>query len=114
MKHLSLLVLTTLGVSACASGSWPSGANSSILSDTPDYFLVVDPTTGAMSEPVGPACRNPMADPRDGTRLTLVRSNAGFGDYQLVGQRRYGLEGNQLLRINCSDGRPVGATAGAP
>ena len=75
--------------------------------------FLVGAATGAASEPSGTACRSPLTDPRDGTRLTLVRSNAGLGDYQPDNQR-YGLAANQLLRINCSDGRPVGATIAAP
>jgi len=113
MKNLSMAFLAPLFVAACASTGWPTEANPSVISDTPDHFLVVDPATGATAEPSGPACRNPMKDPRDGMRLALVRSNAGFGDYQPE-TRRYGLVGTQLLRINCSDGRPVGATAGTP
>jgi hypothetical protein len=113
MKTLSIAVFASLSLAACASTSWPTEANSSVISDTPGHFLVIDGATGNTSEPSGPACRNPMTDPRDGTRLTLVRSNAGFGDYQPDTQR-YGLVGNQLLRINCNDGRPVGATTGAP
>jgi hypothetical protein len=113
MKSLSIAVPASLFLAACASTGWPTEANSSVVYDTPDHFLVVEAATGATSEPSGPACRSPMSDPRNGTRLTLVRSNAGFGDYQPETQR-YGLVGNQLLRINCSDGRPVGATAGSP
>ena len=113
MRALRIAVLATLPLAACVSTSWPTAANSSAISDTPDHFLVVEIATGTTSEPSGPACRSPMTDPRDGTRLTLIRSNAGFGDYQLD-TPRYGLVANQLLRINCSNGRPVGAVAGPP
>ena len=112
MKSLSIAVSASLFLASCASTSWPTEADPSIVSDAPDHFLVLE-ASGATSEPSGPACRSPMTDPRNGTRLALVRSKAGFGDYQPDTQR-YGLVGNQLLRINCSDGRPVGATAGAP
>ena len=113
MKALSIAVLVTLSLAACASTSWPTEANSFAISDTPDHFLVVETATGTTSEPSGPACRSPMTDPRDGTRLTLIRSSAGLGDYQ-PDTPRYGLVANQLLRINCSNGRPVGSVAGAP
>jgi len=53
-----------------------------------------------------------LVDPRDGTRLTLIRSNSGFGDYQ-PDRPRYGLTGDLLIRVNCSNGLPVGATPGA-
>ena len=108
-----LLVVLGFSLCACASVSWPTSADPSAISDTPDHFLVLDTATGQSSEPSGPACRNPLVDPRDGTRLTLVRSVSGFGDYQ-PDQPRYGLSGDQLLRINCGNGRPVGATSGAP
>ena len=110
MKQWSIGVLASLALAACASTGWPSAADPSVVSGTPDHFLVVDVATGATSAPTGPACRNPLADPRDGTRLTLVRSQAGFGDYR-TDTPRYGLAGDQLLRIDCSNGRPVGATA---
>ena len=113
MKTLSLGVFASFLLAACASTSWPTESDSSVVTDTPDHFLVVEAATGTTSEPSGTACRSPMTDPRDGTRLTLVRSNAGFGDYRPDNQR-YGLTDNQLLRINCSNGRPVGATTGAP
>ena len=113
MKTLSIVIFASVSLAACASTSWPTEANSSVISDTPDHFLVLEGDTGGTSEPSGPPCRNPMTDPRDGTRLALVRSSGGFGDYQ-PDRQRYGLTGRQLLRINCSNGRPVGATTGAP
>ena len=113
MKAVLLVASSALLLASCASVSWPASADPSLISDTPDHFLVVDMATGASSEPTGPACRNPLVDPRDGARLTLVRSSSGFGDYR-PDKPRYGLAGDQLLRINCSNGRPVGAPPGAP
>jgi hypothetical protein len=110
MKAMGVLVVLSLSLSACASTGWPNQVDASTVSDAPDHFLVLDTATGARSEPSGPACRSPMVDARDGTRLTLVRSSAGFGDYQTESSR-YGLTGDRLLRIDCSNGRPVGLTA---
>ena len=67
---------------------------------------------GALSEPrESGACRNPMVDPRDGTRLTLVQSQRGgsgqVGDYR-VPEGRYGVGTRELLRLDCGSGRPVG------
>lgn len=67
---------------------------------------------GALSEPrESGACRNPMVDPRDGTRLTLVQSQRGgsgqVGDYR-VPEGRYGVGTGELLRLDCGSGRPVG------
>jgi hypothetical protein len=113
MKIAGVAIFASLLLAACASTSWPTEANSSVISDIPDHFLVVETATGTNSEPSGTTCRNPMVDPRDGTRLTLIRSNGGFGDYQPDTQR-YGLAGNQLFRINSMAGRPVPAPAGSP
>jgi hypothetical protein len=109
MQLTGMAVLLTLALAGCASTGWPASANPSGMSGTPDRFLVVDAATGNTSEPSGPACRSPMADPRDGARLTLVRSSGGFGDYQLDGLR-YGLTANELLRLDCSNGQAVGVT----
>jgi len=108
-----LLVASSALLASCASVSWPTSADPSLISDTPDHFLVLDLVTGERSDPAGPVCRNPLVDPRDGTRLTLIRSSSGFGDYQ-PGKPRYGLTGDQLIRVNCNNGLPVGATSGAP
>lgn len=56
---------------------------------------------------VGRACNNPMLDPRDQTRLTLVRSAGGQGDYE-VPQGRYGVGSGELLRLECGSGRVIG------
>lgn len=76
--------------------------------DVPEHFVVGVPGT---AEPAalhrGDACRNPMVDPRDGTRLRLVRSTAGEGDYAAP-EGRYGLRGKELLRLRCSTGEVVG------
>lgn len=113
MKRIGLATFVPFALVACASTSWPSRVDSPNIYGVPDHFLVVDAATGATSEPSDAACRNPMADPRDATRLTLIRSNAGFGDYQPE-TPSYGLGEDQLLRINCRDGTPVGVTTGAP
>lgn len=98
-------------LASCASVGWPETVDPSLLTDTPDHFLVVEPATGATAEPTGPACRNPLVDPRDGSRLVLVRSMSGFGDYQPEAPR-YGLPVGYLIRVDCNNGRPLGATRG--
>jgi hypothetical protein len=112
MKAVLILALSSVLLVSCASGSRPTAADPSSISDTPDRFLVLDVATGTRSEPSGPACRSPLVDPRDGTRLILVRSSSGFGDYRPE-TPRYGLADNQLLRIDCDSGGPVGATPDA-
>ena len=109
MKILRTALLGSLALASCAGMSWPTRIDSSAITNTPDHFLVVDSDTCKLTEPSGDACRNPLADPGDGTRLTLIRSIADYGDYQ-PDRPAYGLTGSQLQRIHCSDGRPVGAT----
>lgn len=75
--------------------------------DAPDEFLVGFPNSTATETPSpGGACRNPMVDPRDGTRLTLIRSSNGRGEYEAAG--RYGLAAGELLRLDCGTGSPLG------
>jgi len=77
--------------------------------DTPDRFLVIE---GDLSRPAraSEGCRNPMVDPRDGTRLTLIRSASGQGDYS-VPTGRYGVSDGALLRLNCATGEVVGVVS---
>ena len=72
--------------------------------DVPDHFLVGShsDTTTSVPRP-GEGCRNPMMDPRDGTRLILVRSSEGLGDYEAP-EGRYGVGGGELLRLDCGTG----------
>lgn len=103
---LALLCLT--GCVTQGSVNQQSVTDPSALRDLPDHFLVGTHTDASTSEPrAGENCRNPMVDPRDGTRLTLVRSGQGRGDYD-VPESRYGIGARQLLRLDCATGRVVG------
>lgn len=54
------------------------------------------------------ACNSPMIDPRDQTEIRLVRSwGQGLGDYE-VPNGRYGVQSDELLRINCNTGTIMG------
>ena len=76
--------------------------------DVPDHFLVGTIDGEATTEPeAGQGCRNPMVDPRDGTRLRLVRSGEAWGDYA-VPAGRYGVGEGELLRLSCATGRVIG------
>lgn len=78
------------------------------LRDVPPAFLVGTPDGGPLTAPTpDPACRNPMVDPRDGTRLVLDRSADGQGDYR-VPEGRYGVPAGGWLRLDCTTGRPLG------
>ena len=57
--------------------------------------------------PLSEIVRNPMIDPRDGTRIVLVRSSEGRGYYRVpVG--RYGVHPGELLLLECGTGRVIG------
>ncbi len=105
MKQKALF-LALLCLTGCATQR--PVADASGLRDLPDHFLVGTHTGASTSEPSpGDGCRNPMVDPRDGTRLTLVRSEGGRGDYQ-VPEGQYGVDRRHLLRLDCASGRAVG------
>lgn len=75
---------------------------------TPDHFLVGAIEGVGTSEPVADGrCHSPMVDPADGTKLVMDRAEKGYGDY-LVPAGRYGVGGDEVLRIECATGRPVG------
>ncbi|HEX2167618.1 MAG TPA: hypothetical protein VHG09_10345 [Longimicrobiales bacterium] len=100
-----------LFAAACAvSSTFPT--NPPILrpaDDPPAQFLTAEGAAGVEN-----ACRNPLIDPRDQTRLRLVRSGSvggsHHGDYD-VPDGRYGTGPNELLRIDCGTGRAVGIVA---
>ena len=111
---LATALLLVLSGCAVSSGStYPADAPARAASGTPDHFMVgtLEPG-GALGEPrESGACRNPMVDPRDGTRLTLVQSQRGeagqVGDYR-VPDGRYGVGAGELLRLDCGSGRAIG------
>jgi hypothetical protein len=83
------------------------------LKTTPD--TIERPATGAPATfvrgdglpNVNTACLTPMLDQRDNTTVELVRSRNGQGDYR-VPAGKYGVGGNELLRIDCTTGVPKG------
>jgi hypothetical protein len=99
-----ILVAALAGCSATHHG----GANAMISPaiDTPTHFLV-EGSGGKTEEPAPGKCRNPMIDPRDGTRIALERSSEDRGYYRVpVG--RYGVRRGELLLIECGTGRVIG------
>lgn len=106
MRGMVWLFTATL-LCACASTPRSERAPVAILKDDPEHFLVLDPANGAMSQPTGPECRSPLVDPRDNTRLLLMRSAGGIGDYQ-VAPLHYGMHEHQWLRVRCADGKALG------
>ena len=93
-------------LSGCAWGL--RAADADALRDVPDHFLVGGLPGEANTEPVAEqGCRNPMVDPRDGTRLALDQSANGRGDYR-VPAGRYGVPAGGRLRLDCATGRALG------
>lgn len=69
--------------------------------DVPAYF---ESPIGIPDERV---CKSPLTDPRDGTKISFIRSVWPMADYE-VPSGKYGVESNELLRVNCETGEVVG------
>jgi len=112
-RRMIVLAIAALGIAAvagCASTGTSQMTESPVRAalDVPDYFVVGESEGTATTMPApGTGCRSPMVDPRDGTRLTLVRSIEGVGDYE-VAHWLYGVEPGEVLRIDCATGRAIG------
>ena len=104
-------VAYAVALAGCATGRGAFPPESAVrpAQQLPDRFVVEgaagEPTTS--STPGSRACRSPLVDARDGTRLRLVRSQEGRGDYEVSGER-YGLGTGDLLRIDCTTNSAVG------
>ena len=112
MSRVAVAVLMLLAAVACAGRRAPADAASFLraASDTPDHFVVGAHDGNATSEPgAAPSgeCRSPLVDPRDGTKLTLVWSSGGHGEYEVL-PGRYGVGNGEVLRVDCATGRALG------
>lgn len=102
---LASLALLAAGVAACATGGRLSG---DFPPDTAARPATYAPAAFEFAAPAsGSTCRNPATDPRDATRIVLVRAAGGRGDYA-VPANRYGVERDQLLRLDCASGAVIG------
>lgn len=77
---------------------------------TPDRFIAPD-----SGRTTAPTCFVILADPRDDTRLELVRSTEVvgrspryMGDYAVTPAGRYGVDSRELLRVDCEARRAIG------
>jgi hypothetical protein len=100
MTRPAALVLAAVLLAGCGVTRFPSDMEMRLSSDAPDQFLFERPLDREN-------CLSPAIDPADGTRLTLERSRDGRGDYA-VPPGRYGSRADELLRISCATGRPIG------
>jgi hypothetical protein len=80
----------------------------------PDRF-VADSAWPPVTAP-GPTCTAHLRDPRAGVRLALMWSawttGTGatlVGDYEVAPVGSYGLRANELLRLDCTNGRAQGS-----
>ena len=105
LAALGVLVMVSLAGCAAKQASTHPGSQGS-AADLPDHFMT-STAAGPVEPQPGGTCRNPLVDPRDETRLTLIRSAHGRGDYEPE-PLRYGLKEDQLLRVDCATGRAVG------
>ena len=104
-----------LAAAACAPAHQTTGGTASpssgplrVPAGTPEHFLVGEIDGTKTSPPAaGAGCKSPMVDPRNGLKLTLVRSSEGQGDYD-VPSGKYGVSADEVLRIDCATGRAVG------
>jgi len=102
-----VIALALLALGACATANWQLASPRDAV-DVPARFEPVD--AGLRLTPgdtlAGSGCLSPLVDPRDGTRISFIRS-ADVGDYEVEGGR-YGVGSGELLRIECNTGRVIG------
>ncbi len=115
-RHKSSLMTAWCGVVGCLGLAVSAGCSSTnaetntvrLAIDVPGHFVIGEHDGPAIAEPIGSAeCRNPMVDPRDGTRIVLVRSSGGEGDYEAP-PGRYGVSKGEVLRLDCATGETIG------
>ncbi len=93
------------GACATAVGNMPSDDAARTLRDGPVLLA------GAVAADRSGACQTPVRDPSSGVVLTLVRSSLGRGDYRPAPVDAYGLRVTELVRVECRNGRVVGAVS---
>jgi hypothetical protein len=108
VKRLTLALAALALFAGCASSHHGSGWNPAIQPaiDVPTHFLILG-RGNKTEEPAPGQCRSPMIDPRDGTRIVLVRSMEGRAYYR-VPAGRYGVRPGELLLVECGTGRVIG------
>ena len=108
MRRIAAVMAIVAAIAGCSSSYHHGGSSAAIqpAMDVPSHFLVAG-RDGKTEEPAPGQCRNPMIDPRDGTRITLERSTEGRGFYK-VPTGRYGVRPGELLLIECGTGRVIG------
>ncbi len=108
VERTAMILVAPLLLVACASSDFGLDQNARLPEDAPNRFMVgeINEETTREATP-GEGCRSPMVDPRNGTRLQLIRSSRDQGDYS-VPNGKYGANEGELLRLNCESGEVVG------
>lgn len=107
MKFFRNWVYTGFFLVLISCGTVPPFADKPIREaiDVPDNFV-----TKPGVEFEEKSCKSPLIDPRDDIEIILVESLEGMGDYR-VPSGKYGVEANELLRIDCKTGKVIGIVA---
>jgi hypothetical protein len=109
-RGLRPLLVGALLVAGCGT-SRPWALTPRPAEGLPEQFVPVGAPAGAAR------CMVHLKDPRDDTRLDLIRSAAvtdgagspsQLGDYAVLSAGRYGVGPNELLRVDCDSGRAIG------
>ena len=102
MSRRFVLILLLVG---CAHTQADTDSELRSASDTPPAFVTED------GVPPVQTCNTTIIDPRDQTRLRLIRSaiigGAYRGDYDAP-DGKYGVRRDELLRVDCATGETVG------
>lgn len=103
------LLVTSSACAALSGSTYPESSPARAAQDTPERFVSEDLPPGAAATDTLPmsGCRNPLLDPRDGTRLHMLNAQTRVGDYE-VPAGRYGVGRGEALRIECNTGRVLG------
>ncbi|MAP54901.1 MAG: hypothetical protein CL605_08380 [Altibacter sp.] len=82
-----------------------AGNSNQILRQAQDTPTIFEPAEGVVLDNM--SCKSPMIDTRNGTKIILVSSAQGTGDYRVV-PLAYGLKEGDLLRLDCNSGSVLG------
>lgn len=106
--HIAIAALLVLG--ACLSRTWEQAPRPA--EGLPDRFI--PDSTYVVADTAPSVCVVHLTDPEYRIRLLLVRSIGaeaapdGRGDYGVEPAGSYGLRKDELLRVECATGRPLG------
>ena len=95
-----LYILFLSAITGC--GIFNNSSTSTVIrpaENTPEFF---SPSTGVMLD--NTSCKSPLIDNRDDTKIILISSTNGIGNYQVI-TGKYGIRKGELLRVDCRTGK---------